>query len=289
MSAQPATTALTGSIAEVLQRAADRLAQSDSPRLDAEILLAHVLGCPRSYLYAHPEAALTRAQAAAFEQLLEPRQQQVPVAYLTGSREFWSLSLAVTPATLVPRPETELLVEAALERSHDHPGTALADLGTGCGAIAIALATELLQARLVATEISPEPLTIARQNAGRLCPGRIDLRQGDWFEPLAAERFDLIISNPPYVETDSTAINASALAHEPRAALAAGPDGLADLQRLIHGAGNYLKQDGWLLLEHGPAQVRALTYLLEAGGYRHIETRSDMAGLARITLAQWPH
>jgi len=286
MSAQPAS---DKTIASVLRDAGDRLTVSDSPRLDAEIMLAHVLGQSRSYLYAHAHDMLTPEQIAAFETSLQQRLQQVPIAYITGSREFWSLPLSVTPATLVPRPETELLVETALALITGNSDMCIADIGTGSGAIAIALASERLNIGIVATDNSDAALAVARHNADKLCPNRVDFRLGDWLEPLGAERYDMIVSNPPYIEAASTAFEASALAHEPRAALAAGADGLASLRQLIHGAGNYLKRDGWLLLEHGSGQVRALTYLLESCGYQNITTHADMAGLPRLTLAQWPH
>ena len=286
MSAQPDS---ANTIASALRDAGDRLTLSDSPRLDAEILLAHVLGQARSYLYAHANDLLTADQTAAFETLLQQRQHRVPVAYLTGCREFWSLPLAVTSATLVPRPETELLVETALTLIADNSDMLIADIGTGSGAIAIALASERRHIGIVATDNSDAALAVARHNADKLCPHRIDFRLGDWLEPLGAGRYDMIVSNPPYVEANSPAFETSELGHEPRAALAAGADGLAALQQLIHAAGNYLNQDGWLLLEHGSDQVRALTYLLESCGYRNVTTHSDEAGLPRLTLAKWPH
>lgn len=286
MSSQPER---TNAIASVLRDASDRLTLSDSPRLDAAILLAHVLGQPHSYLYTHANDMLTPEQTAAFETLLQQRQQQLPIAYLTGSREFWSLPLMVTAATLVPRPETELLVETALTLITDSNDTRIADIGTGSGAIAIALASETRHIAIVATDNSDAALAVAQHNADTLCPHRIDCRLGDWLEPLGAAGYDLIVSNPPYVESGAPAFEASALAHEPRAALAAGADGLAALQQLIYSAGNYLKQDGWLLLEHGSGQGRALTYLLTSCGYQDVTTCVDTAGLPRVTLAKWPH
>lgn len=286
MSAQPDS---ANCIAGALRDASDRLTSSDSPRLDAEILLAHALGQTRSYLYTHANDTLTAAQTAAFENLLQQRQQRLPIAYLTGQREFWSLPLTVTPATLVPRPETELLVETALTLIAADSDARIADIGTGSGAIAIALASERRHITIVATDNSDAALAVARHNADKLCPHRIDFRLGDWLEPLGANRYDMIISNPPYVESGSPAFEASALAHEPRAALAAGADGLAALRQLIHSAGNYLRRDGWLLLEHGSGQVRALNYLLESCGYRDVTTHADMAGLPRLTQARWPH
>ncbi|MDZ7735221.1 MAG: HemK/PrmC family methyltransferase [Gammaproteobacteria bacterium] len=188
----------------------------------------------------------------------------------------------------MPRPETELLVELALEHSRDDAAFSLADLGTGSGAIAIALACELKATRIAATDNSDAALQVARENAGRLCPGRIDFRLGDWFRPLAGEHFDMIVSNPPYVTADDPVLRTTELQHEPRNALAAGPDGLDHLRVLIDGARHCLNPRGRLLLEHGAGQDRALRTLLGRGGYRAIETHTDMAGLARITMAQWP-
>lgn len=288
MLSQPLHRGHDDTIASVLAHARQRLAATATPRLDSELLLAHVLQAPRTYLYAHPGRILTAQQLAAYEQLLCRRANLEPVAYLTGTREFWSLPLDVTAATLVPRPETELLVELALEHSRDDAVFSLADLGTGSGAIAIALACELKTARIVATDNSDTALQVARGNADRLCPGRIDFRTGDWLQPLAAEKFDMIVSNPPYVAAGDPVLQTTELRHEPRSALAAGTEGLDHLRVLADAARHCLNARGRLLLEHGAEQAQALHALLDYNGYRAIETRTDMAGLARITMAQWP-
>jgi len=276
------------SIAAVLAQARQRLADSDSPRLDAELLLAHVLGTSRSDLYTHPDRILHRQERERFDELIGRRARREPVAYLTGMREFWSLPLAVTADTLVPRPETELLVELAVGLARAWPSPRLADLGTGSGAIAIALARELSAAHIVATDNSENALEVARTNAGHLCPGRIEFRCGDWFRPLADERFEVIVCNPPYVADADPALQDTELRFEPRGALAAGDDGLDDLRRVVGNANRHLQPGGWLVLEHGSEQAPALHRLMQAGGYAAIDTRADTAGLARITMARNP-
>lgn len=262
-------------------RAGDDL-PGDSARRDAEILLGHLLGKPRSWLYAWPEQPLTEAQADGYAALLERRRAGVPVAYLTGQREFWSLSLRVTEATLIPRPETETLVEWALELTLP-PTAAVLDLGTGSGAIALALAAERRGWRVTATDASAAALAVAEDNARRLCPGRIRCLQSDWFAALAGERFDLVVSNPPYVESDSPWLASGDVRFEPRSALVAGSTGLDDLRQLADAAPAHLRPGGWLLLEHGFQQGRAVRQLLVDAGFVEVATRCDLAGLERIT------
>lgn len=262
-------------------RAGDDL-PGDSARRDAEILLGHLLGKSRSWLYTWPEQPLNAAQAAAYAALLERRRAGVPVAYLTGQREFWSLPLRVTEATLIPRPETETLVEWALELVL--PSTAaVLDLGTGSGAIALALATERRGWRVTATDASAAALAVAEDNAGRLCPGRIRCLQSDWLAALAGECFDLVVSNPPYVESDSPWLASGDVRFEPRSALVAGSTGLDDLRQLADAAPAHLRPGGWLLLEHGFQQGRAVRQLLVDAGFVEVATRCDLAGLERIS------
>ena len=214
---------------------------SESPRLDAELLLAHALGKDRSYLRAWPERAPTPAQAARFESLLARRQAGEPVAHLLGVREFWSLDLHVTPDTLIPRPETELLVERALLRiPADRPAT-VADLGTGSGALALAIANERPRAKVIATDRSPMALAVARGNAETLALGNVEFREDDWLAGLPAGHFDVILSNPPYIAEGDPHLARGDARFDPRSALASGPDGLDDLRRIIRDAARCLK------------------------------------------------
>lgn len=255
--------------------------------VDTELLLAEALGRSRSWLYAHPEAAVPAPARARFEALLARRQAGEPVAYLLGRQGFWSLELEVSPATLIPRPETELLVELALARLPAGQSLRVADLGTGSGAIALALARERPQAHVVATDASAEALTVARRNAARLGLGRVEFRDGDWLVPLAQERFDLIASNPPYIEQDDPHLAQGDLRFEPPAALASGADGLDAIRVIVRDAGRHLHPGGWLLLEHGWNQGPAVRVLLEAAGFSEVATERDLEGRDRVSLGRW--
>lgn len=274
--------------AALLERAAARLAAaSASPQLDAQLLLCHVLGCPRSHLLAWPERRLDQAQHAALERLLTRAAKGEPLAYLTGEREFWSLPLQVSPAVLIPRPETELLVERCLALGDAAPqAPRVVDLGTGSGAIALALARERPAWRLTATDRSAEALRMARANAERLRLGQIEFLEGDWFGPLTGRRFELVASNPPYIASADPALRA--LRFEPQGALTPGADGLAALTRLLQEAPSHLAAGGWLLLEHGADQGDELAQRLRAAGYARIGQYHDLAGHVRVTEAQWP-
>lgn len=272
------------SIATLLAAGARTLAgPAASARLDAELLLAHVLATPRARLKSHPEAVVEPPAAASFLALVGRRAAGEPLAYLTGRREFWSLELAVTPAVLIPRPETELLVERALILGPAGAARA-ADLGTGCGAIALALARERPGWRIVATDVSAAALAVARANAAALGATGIEFLAGSWFEPLAAARFDLLVSNPPYVAADDPALEAPALAFEPPVALTPpGGDALAALRILARGAAAHLEPGGWLLLEHGAGQGAQVRAELVAAGFAHVRSHRDLAGHERMT------
>jgi release factor glutamine methyltransferase len=252
-------------------------------RLDAGVLLAHVLEVPRTRISSHPEAAVGPAQAARYRDLLLRRAAGEPLAYLTGRREFWSLELAVSPEVLVPRPETELLVERALALG-PAASARVADLGTGSGAIALALASERPQWHVIATDLSSSGLALARANAAALGLTRIEFRLGDWYAPLSGERFDLLLSNPPYVAADDPALRE--LRHEPHLALTPGKDAFAALRVLVGGAAQHLAARGWLLLEHGATQAAELREALVLAAFRHVRSHRDLAGHERMTEGQ---
>jgi release factor glutamine methyltransferase len=259
---------------------------SDSPELDAEILLSHAINQSRSYLYTWPEKVLTPAQRDAFDALLQRRLQSEPIAYIMGRREFWSLDLRVSQATLIPRPETELLVELALQKMPLQQSVTVADLGTGCGAIALAIASERPQARITATDSSHAALELARYNAGRLQIGSVAFRHGDWCRALGDDRFDVIVCNPPYVAADSCYMQQGDVRFEPPQALIADENGMRDLKTVIRQARSHLKTSGWLLLEHGFDQAQPVVDCLRLNGYCDIATCRDLAGHARVSLGR---
>jgi release factor glutamine methyltransferase len=252
--------------------------------LDAQLLLAHALGTTRERLLSHPELAVEPPAARRYAELIARRAAGEPLAYLTGTRDFWSLRLTVSRAVLVPRPETELLVERAL-RLRAAPQGRVADLGTGSGAVALALASERPHWQLTATDVSAEALAVARANAVRLGIS-LELRRGSWFEPLAGRRFDLLVSNPPYVAADDPLMTRGALAHEPRLALTPGADALACLRAIVHGAPQHLAHGGWLVLEHGAEQGEQLRAQLVLAGFAYVRSYRDLAGHERVTEAQ---
>ena len=267
-------------VQELLRRAGEL--PGDEPRRDREILLGHCLDRSRTWLYAWPDAEVTEEQAARFRQLLALRRSGTPVAYLTGRREFWSLDLEVNPQTLIPRPETETLVEWAL--SLPLPAVAeVLDLGTGSGAIALALASERPRWRVSAVDASAGALQVARANAGRLGLQRVTFLASDWYAALAGRRFDLLVSNPPYIDPDDPHLARGDLRFEPRAALVAPGSGMADLARLAAGAPAHLRPGGWLLLEHGYGQGAPVRALLAEAGFLAVQTRRDLAGRERVS------
>jgi release factor glutamine methyltransferase len=278
--------------AQTLKEFQNRLAASH-PELDGllegEVLLAHLLGKPRSHLFAWPDKVLTEAQSAAFEGLAQRRLQGEPIAYITGHREFWSLDLKVTPATLIPRPETELLVELALELIPEQEPWTIVDLGTGSGAIAAAVATECPGATLVATDHSPEALAVAHENFRRLGLNAIQTFHGSWLDALPPEIVpQLILSNPPYIADADPHLDQGDLPFEPRQALAAGKDGLDDLRLIVEQSKRRLAPGGYLLFEHGYDQGERARALLTEAGYIEIERWRDLGGQERVTGARRP-
>jgi release factor glutamine methyltransferase len=274
-------------VAAILARAIARLQPSGSAHLDAQLLLGFSLRRPRSWLLAEGAAPVAAAARADFEQLLARRAQGEPLAYLLGRREFWSLDLQVTPAVLVPRPETELVVERALALLGESAAD-VADLGTGSGAIALALAHERPRWRVAATDRSAAALAVAVANARALDVSNVEFFSGDWFEPLGERCFQLLACNPPYLAADDPALRDTALQYEPPGALVAARDGLADLSTVVAGAPAHLHACGWLVLEHGAGQATAVAELLVARGFTHVRCHHDLAGLPRVTEAQWP-
>ena len=279
---------MQGTLQELLKQATARLTSaSATPRLDAEVLLAHALGRARSHLLAHADEAPEAQAAQRFEVLLAARARGEPVAYLTSKREFWSLALTVTPATLIPRPETELLVEQALERIPSGAAWSILDLGTGSGAIALALARELPACNVTATDASGAALEVARGNAEALGIKNVEFVTGDWFTPLHGRRYRLIVSNPPYVEEADPHLNEGDVRFEPRSALTSGADGLDDIRRIIAAAPGHLETGASLLLEHGWNQGESARELLRSAGFRSATTYSDLAGHERVSAGIW--
>ena len=277
---------MTHSVVELLRSGTRTLERgSDSARLDAELLLGALLGASRAGLIARSEEPVAPGHERAFAGLIARRLQGAPVAYLTGVREFWSLPLKVSPAVLVPRPETELLVELALERLPPEQPSTVLDLGTGSGAIALALACERRAARIVAVDVSAVALRVARQNSRALRVVNVEWRRGSWFDPVPAERFDLIVANPPYVAAADPAL--AQLTAEPFIALSSGPSGLEALAAIARDAPRHLHPGGALLLEHGADQALEVRRMLESRGFAGVRTHHDLSGKPRVTLGSF--
>jgi len=255
---------------------------TSSPRRDVEILLCHCLKRNRAWLYTWTEAEVDTDTQAQFSQLLAQRKRGVPIAHLTGVRDFWTLELSVNEHTLVPRPETETLVEWALELSVPEQATVL-DLGTGSGAIALALAKERPHWRLTAVDASAGALKMAEKNASNLGLSRVRFLQSDWYDNVLEQRFQLIVGNPPYIEESDIHLSQGDLPHEPKMALVSTDNGLGDLKKIIANASRYLYPGSWLLLEHGYDQGAAVRELFQGHGFVGITTREDLAGHERIT------
>ncbi|SFQ16672.1 peptide chain release factor N(5)-glutamine methyltransferase [Pseudomonas borbori] len=262
------------------------LPDSPTPRLDAELLLAHVLGKPRSYLHTWPEREVDAAQGARFVADLARRKAGEPVAHILGRQGFWSLELDVAAHTLIPRPDTELLVETVLELLPALPATVL-DLGTGTGAIALALASERPAWRVTGVDRVPEAVALAERNRARLKLANARFCQSHWFAALAGQRYRLIVSNPPYIAAGDQHLGEGDLRFEPSSALVAGVDGLDDIRLIIEQAPAHLDAAGWLLLEHGFDQAVAVRGLLVARGFSAVQSRRDLGGHERISLGQW--
>jgi release factor glutamine methyltransferase len=276
------------SIAQTLANAARALhVYSDSPRLDAELLLGKVLGLSRSSLIAHDERLLDARDESAYADLIRQRARGMPVAYLTGCREFWSLPLIVTPNVLVPRPETESLVQHALQVMPPEAAVSVLDLGTGSGAIALSLASERPCWNVAAVDLSAQALEVAMQNSAALGLARIKWRLGDWFGAVPGERFHLIVGNPPYIAEGDPVL--ASLAAEPAMALTAGPTGLDALSVIIAQAPLHIHPRGWLMLEHGATQAPAVAELMAQHGFTSVRTHLDFSGKPRITLGTHTH
>jgi release factor glutamine methyltransferase len=256
--------------------------------LDVEVLLAHALGTDRARIKAHPEAPLDAAQLAWFRSALQRRAAGEPVAYIVGHREFWTLRLTIGPTVLVPRPETELLVERSLALRDAQAANAL-DLGTGSGAVALALAHERPAWQVTGVDSSAAALDLARRNATALQLERIELLHGEWFAPVSGRRFDLIVGNPPYVAAGDPVLASAPLRFEPQVALAGGSDGLDAIRLIVQDAPGHLAPGGWLLLEHGATQAAAVAALLVARGFARVRSYTDLAGHERMTEGRWDH
>lgn len=271
-------------LAQAVKRLKHALPEAGSVALDAELLLANELSVGRAQLKAHPERVIDAAHVRQFQALIARRAAGEPVAYLLGHRDFWTFRLIVTRDVLIPRPETELLVERSLALGPETRANVV-DLGTGSGAVALALASERPQWHITATDISEAALSVARSNASALRLDRVDFTLGTWLEPLRGRDFDLIVSNPPYIaEADSALAD---LEFEPQGALVAGADGLGAIREIVRSAGAHLRRGGWLILEHGFDQADAVRHELVVHGFAHVRSHRDLAGHERVTEARW--
>ncbi len=287
----------SAAIAMLLAGATTRLAESLSldkreARIEARVLVSHALKVDHAWLIAHDRDVPTAAQQHAIAALIDRRAGGEPVAYIVGEREFYGLNFSITPAVLIPRPDTELLVEAALQRLPENTPCQVLDLGTGSGAIAIALALHRPKTEVIALDISPDALVVAQNNARRLGASNVRFEIGDWYAATTVQtsvkNFDIIVSNPPYIEAADPHLKTGDLRHEPIQALAAGDDGLRDLRAVITGAPAHLVKSGWLLLEHGYDQADAVIAMLRERGFAQTETLRDLAGQHRVSGGCWP-
>lgn len=277
------------SIRTVLSQTAKQLQNfTATPQLDAELLLTQILNTTREYIYSHPEQLLTPAQHQRFMQDIARRAAGEPIAYILGGQAFWTLDLQVTPDTLIPRPETELLVELVLQQLSQNAALTIADLGTGCGAIALALAEERPQWQIVATDKLAAALAVARKNAERLSIHNVTFHSGDWCAALPpGQRFAAIVSNPPYIHAEDVHLRQGGLPFEPRSALVAAENGLRDIRHIVIQARQHLAPNGLLVLEHGYDQAQAVRELLTQAGYGAVSSHCDVAGIERATVAVW--
>jgi release factor glutamine methyltransferase len=265
-------------LGQALQDGAERIGATD-----ARVLLAHVTGRNAAYLIAHPEIGLRQQQDTAYRALVERRAAGEPVAYLTGEREFYGRPFKVSPAVLIPRPETELLVDLALERIAAGTPARILDVGTGSGCVAVAIASERSHCKIVALDQSYEALAVARRNAFELRVGNVAFLQSNWFEALRDEHFDVIVSNPPYVAAGDPHLASGDLRFEPKAALESGADGLDAIRHIAAASAKHLTPGGWLLVEHGHDQGAAVRALFEASGYAEVFSERDLADIERVT------
>lgn len=280
--------AVHSAIHTILQEDAARLAaalalDSSTARIEVQCLLQQALSVPRSYLLAHPERCLSGAEQKHYQTQLQRRLGGEPIAYILGEREFFGLSLKVTPATLIPRPDTELLVELALQRISSSLPVRVLDLGTGSGAIALAIAHERPGAVVLACDASASALAVAQENAQRLRLANVHFVQSSWFAQIGAQRFDLIVSNPPYIVAGDPHLERGDVRFEPASALASGPDGLADIRHIVSHARAWLQPGGWLMLEHGYDQAHPVRALLAQAGFREVFSACDLAGIERVS------
>ena len=275
----------TPKVAELLREATARL-PGEEARFEAEQLLLHALGVERAWLFAHATDAVDEAGCQRFEVLLARRIEGQPLAYLTGQRGFWTLDLHVNAATLIPRPETELLVEQALARLPQGDLRRVADMGTGSGAIALSIASERPLATMIATDLHAATLAVAVKNAQAYALENVWFRRGHWHDALGNDRFDMIVSNPPYIAAGDPHLQQGDLRFEPAPALASGADGLDAIREIISGAPGHLVPGGWLLLEHGWDQGAAIRALLEQAGFGDVETVQDLEQRDRVTLGR---
>ncbi|MDO8312779.1 MAG: peptide chain release factor N(5)-glutamine methyltransferase [Sideroxyarcus sp.] len=259
---------------------------ADEARIEVQMLLQHVLKVSRAYLLAHPEQVLDITQVAAYGELLQRRLQGEPIAHILGEREFFGLNFKVASATLIPRPDTELLVELALRRIPQCEAARILDLGTGSGAIALSIAHARPDAEVTAVDVSQDALEVAWENVQRLNTGNVRLLCSDWFSALVSERFDLIVANPPYIAAGDAHLMQGDLRFEPLTALASGADGLDDIRRIISEAPKYLTANGWLLLEHGYDQAGVVRTLLQENGFDAVFSEKDIAGIERVSGGQ---
>ncbi|MBE1301629.1 MAG: peptide chain release factor N(5)-glutamine methyltransferase [Alteromonadaceae bacterium] len=271
-------------ISEALIWGAQALEGGESPKLDCKVLLCHILDVSTTYLHTWPDKEITAKQLAQFEHCVARRKSGEPIAYITGERDFWSLTLKTNPSTLIPRPETELLVEQAIALPIEN--ARCLDLGTGTGAIALAIASEKPSWRLVAVDRVAEAVSLAKQNAALNNIKNIELLVSNWFEVIPVQKFDIIVSNPPYVESNSPYLKKGDLRFEPISALASGADGLEDIEKIIDDSVSYLNTDGWLMLEHGWQQAEAIQQYLREQKFTNVSTVKDLNELDRITVAQ---
>lgn len=252
-------------------------------RIEVQMLLQRVLNVSRAYLLAHPERELNQAESAAYGGWLQRRLTGEPIAHILGDREFFGLTFKVTPATLIPRPETELLVELALQKIPQRGVFRVLDLGTGTGAIALSIAHSRPGVEVVGVDASPAALEVARENAQRLGTGNASFIRSDWFSALSGQRFDLIVSNPPYIAAGDVHLSQGDVRFEPISALVSGADGLGDIRRIIAQADGFLERGAWLMLEHGYDQAQAVRDLLRQAGYAEVFSAKDIAGIERVS------